>query len=139
MVIPSTKRICIVDLDYPRTFERLSLATYGSEAQASNAPTAYFVDMLYAVHPNYTEKHDDGHHPHTHKGIVVKINAIQRYATTVPTTVGLSEVAKKYNDPLQEFVVSNEQPLRFYHWSHALCHARSVHSRYTLDSFVVVA
>ncbi|KAI1318785.1 hypothetical protein EDD11_005856 [Mortierella claussenii] len=104
----------------PSTFERLSLATYDGESSFSHTTTAYLealpksylisADMAHAVHPNYAELYDDGHRPHMHKGVVIKINANQRYATTAPTTVVLREVAKKYSVPLQEFVVRNDSP-----------------------------
>ncbi|CAG8632087.1 2338_t:CDS:10, partial [Paraglomus brasilianum] len=62
-------------------------------------------DMSHAVHPNYSEKHEENHKPHMHGGVVVKINANQRYATTAATIVILRQAAKKSNVPLQEYVV----------------------------------
>ena len=44
-------------------------------------------DMAHAVHPNYSEKHQGQHQPKIQEGIVVKINANQRYMTD---TVGSS-------------------------------------------------
>ena len=43
--------------------------------------------MAHAVHPNYSEKHQGQHQPKIQEGIVVKINANQRYMTD---TVGSS-------------------------------------------------
>jgi len=67
-------------------------------------------DMAHAVHPNYSDKHEDCHKPGLHKGIVVKTNTNQRYATTSITTAILRQVAEKAAVPLQDFVVKNDSP-----------------------------
>lgn len=55
-----------------------------------------------------SEKHEKNHRPRMNKGVVIKQNANQRYATTSTTTLLLREVAKIKNVPLQEFVVRND-------------------------------
>nr|KAJ3401633.1 hypothetical protein HK105_004446 [Polyrhizophydium stewartii] len=67
-------------------------------------------DMAHALHPNYMEKHEDNHRPTINKGVVVKQNANQRYATTAVSTLVLREAAKRANVDLQEFVVRNDSP-----------------------------
>ncbi|KAL0482877.1 aspartyl aminopeptidase [Acrasis kona] len=65
-------------------------------------------DMAHAVHPNYPEKHQAQHRPEIHKGLVIKINANQRYATTTPSALLIKLLAEKSNSPLQKFVVRND-------------------------------
>ncbi|ETO14766.1 hypothetical protein RFI_22603 [Reticulomyxa filosa] len=67
-------------------------------------------DMAHALHPNYSEKHESLHGPLIHKGLVVKYNCNQRYATSMATSFHLTELARKLNIPLQKFVVRNDSP-----------------------------
>merc|ERR1712083_279078 len=66
--------------------------------------------MAHAIHPNYSNKHESNHKPQMQKGLVIKYNGNQRYATTMVSTYHLIEVAKMYKIPIQKFVVKNNSP-----------------------------
>ena len=65
-------------------------------------------DMAHAVHPNYSNKHQPQHMPKIHEGIVLKINANQRYATDSVGLAIIKSIAAQAGVPLQEFIVRND-------------------------------
>lgn len=63
------------------------------------------------VHPNYASKHQKGHGPQMNRGIVIKSNANQRYASNGVTSFVVRELARRSGaTPPQEFVVRNDCP-----------------------------
>lgn len=95
-----------------------------SSALESAIHRSYLIsaDMAHAVHPNYQEKHEREHRPRMNAGVVIKINANQRYTTTSVTGAILRDIAKRGlvkaaraksdnpSIPVQSFVVRNDSP-----------------------------
>lgn len=65
-------------------------------------------DNAHAIHPNYPSKHDSKHSPYINKGSVIKVNANQRYASNSTTISRFMNVAKRLNEPYQEFVTRSD-------------------------------
>ncbi|KAD7479901.1 hypothetical protein R6Q59_008734 [Mikania micrantha] len=65
-------------------------------------------DMAHGVHPNFMDKHEEHHRPELQKGLVIKHNANQRYATSGTTAFLFKEVGKIHSLPTQDFVVRND-------------------------------
>uniref|UniRef100_A0A0C9S8A4 TSA: Wollemia nobilis Ref_Wollemi_Transcript_11892_1847 transcribed RNA sequence n=1 Tax=Wollemia nobilis TaxID=56998 RepID=A0A0C9S8A4_9CONI len=67
-------------------------------------------DMAHCLHPNYMDRHEENHQPKMHKGLVIKHNANQRYATNAVTSFIFREIGKTHKLPIQDFVVRNDMP-----------------------------
>jgi hypothetical protein len=74
--------------------------------------------MAHALHPNYPDKHEEYHRPELQKGLVIKHNANQRYATSAVTAFLFKEIARIHNLPVQVFF----NFFAFKQWlEHSLC------------------
>ena len=58
-------------------------------------------DQAHAVHPNYSELHEENHRPSINGGVVLKYNGNQRYATNSVSASVLREAAKIAKVPVQ--------------------------------------
>ncbi|MDA9368040.1 M18 family aminopeptidase [Flavobacteriaceae bacterium] len=66
------------------------------------------VDNAHAVHPNFSDKHDDNHGPLLNRGPVIKINRNQRYATSGEGAALTRVLADRAGVPIQSFVVRTD-------------------------------
>ncbi|CAL1144422.1 unnamed protein product [Cladocopium goreaui] len=97
----------------PVWLERTMTALQVPDAAKPEMLTRSFLisaDCAHGLHPNYAAKHQAEHRPSFHKGIVIKTNANQRYATTPLTAALFREVCKRCEVPVQDFVVRNDSP-----------------------------
>ena len=65
-------------------------------------------DNAHAIHPNYPSKHDSKHSPYINKGVVLKVNANQRYASNSTTMAEFMRSAEVLGQPLQKFVTRSD-------------------------------
>jgi aspartyl aminopeptidase len=65
-------------------------------------------DMAHAVNPLYEGKYQDQHKPQLNGGVVIKMNANQRYTSNPATTFALRRLAEMAGIPIQEFEVRND-------------------------------
>jgi aspartyl aminopeptidase len=68
------------------------------------------VDMAHALNPNYPKKHDPHHQPLLGKGIVLKYNANQKYASNALSAATIVQACKALNLAQQSFVCRSDMP-----------------------------
>lgn len=68
------------------------------------------LDMAHALNPNYPGKHDANHQPLLGKGVVIKYNADQKYASNAVSAAVLVRLCRSLNLPLQTFVSRSDMP-----------------------------
>jgi aspartyl aminopeptidase len=67
-------------------------------------------DLAHGFHPNFADKFDPQNTPHLGKGIVIKYNANQKYATTPATGDWILSLAKQHKIPTQLFAARSDIP-----------------------------
>lgn len=96
-----------------QTVERINNQLGGSKEDLFCLLASSFgvsVDLAHAVHPNHVERHDSSHAPQLGKGVVIKYNAQQRYATNSLSAGRIKKAAFECGISLQEFVSRNDLP-----------------------------
>jgi len=66
------------------------------------------LDNAHAVHPNFSDKHDEHHGPLLNCGPVIKMNANQRYASNDVSSAVFRQLCLKQNVPVQTFVIRSD-------------------------------
>jgi aspartyl aminopeptidase len=90
--------------------ERLAYASGSSRSEflaALQKSHCVSVDNAHAVHPNYTDRHELNNAPYVNKGVVIKSNVNQRYATSPSSHVPVVHAASTVGLQLQAFSSRN--------------------------------
>jgi aspartyl aminopeptidase len=92
--------------------ERLESGYKGGEPQGLSRALALSqlvsVDMAHAIHPNYADRHEQGHQPVVGRGPVIKTNANQAYATDADTAGRLAALCRSVDVKPQQFVTRSD-------------------------------
>lgn len=67
-------------------------------------------DMAHAIHPNYDDKHDGEHQPMLNRGMVIKTNVNQRYATNAATAAAFEAMCREVGYEVQHYVNRSDLP-----------------------------
>jgi aspartyl aminopeptidase len=89
------------------SLERVVTSFKGGEpqgmARARTRSMLISADMAHAVHPNYADRHEPGHHPVIGRGPVIKTNANQAYASDARTAGLFASLCAKVGVTPQHF------------------------------------
>ncbi|KAI5123402.1 hypothetical protein M0805_006108 [Coniferiporia weirii] len=91
----------------PSLFNRLSPS---AEALNQSIARSFLIsaDMGHAVHPNYTSKHEENHKPVMNGGIILKVNAKQRYTTDAVGSFLVRKLVESKGGKIQAYEVRND-------------------------------
>jgi len=81
---------------------------YEEYVQMVRTSTLISADNAHAIHPNFSSKHDKEHAPLLNKGVVIKVNANQRYASNSKTISKFMNVASFVGEDYQQFVTRSD-------------------------------
>ncbi|MEC4018387.1 M18 family aminopeptidase [Streptomyces sp. H27-D2] len=84
--------------------------SYEDKARAFAGTVCLSSDTGHAVHPNYAERHEPGHHPMPNGGPILKANVNQRYATDGSGRALFAAACERAGVPWQHFVSNNSMP-----------------------------
>ena len=87
---------------------RRMFSDYDEYMQMIRSSLMISADNAHAIHPNYPSKHDAKHAPYINKGVVIKVNANQRYASNATTISKFLHVATTLEEPIQQFVTRSD-------------------------------
>lgn len=93
---------------------RIVEAYPGAEKQAMPRAISQSIlvsaDMAHAIHPNYSDQHEPQHQPMLNKGLVIKSNSNQSYATDGGTAAYFEGICQDVGMDAQKFVVRSDLP-----------------------------
>lgn len=95
------------------TLKRISLGFKQDEEdfiRLKSASQFISIDMAHAFHPGFKKKYDANNAPRLGKGVVIKHNANNRYATTGLTSARLVKICQQENIPYQSFASHSDIP-----------------------------
>ncbi len=81
---------------------------YSEYVEMTRSSLMISADNAHAIHPNFASKHDCNHAPHINKGVVIKVNANQRYASNSITISHFMQKAEKLGENVQQFVTRSD-------------------------------
>jgi len=64
--------------------------------------------MSHGIHPNYATKYQDEHKPKLNGGVIIKLNAKQKYASDILGAFFVRQLSAVKNRTCQEFQVRND-------------------------------
>jgi len=87
---------------------RRMFPNYEEFIRSTRRSTLISCDNAHAIHPNFPQKHEPSHAPKINEGVVIKINANQRYASNTKTISKFQNIASSLGLKTQSFVTRSD-------------------------------